>query len=71
MVINPFRNRVQFIIERLLLSGTFARLAIGAAAIGIVALGVLVAVLTQGLNEWIRKLEMGLTPISICSRPKC
>lgn len=125
MVINPFRNRVQFIIERLLLSGTFPRLAVGAAFLGIVALGmgvlgflvargteqsfrnpaeavwwaflrltdsgylgddegtglrivstlvtvagtvlflgVLVAVLTQGLNEWIRKLEMGLTPIS-------
>lgn len=125
MVINPFRNRIQFIIERLLLSGTFARLAVGAAFLGLVALGmgvlgflvargteqsfgnpaeavwwaflrltdsgylgddegtglrivstlvtiagtvlflgVLVAVLTQGLNEWIRKLEMGLTPIS-------
>jgi hypothetical protein len=125
MVINPFRNRVQFIVERLLLSGTVARLAVGAAFIGAVALGmgalgylvargteqsfrnpaeavwwaflrltdsgylgddvgtglrvvstlvtvagtvlfigVLVAVLTQGLNEWIRKLEMGLTPIN-------
>jgi hypothetical protein len=125
MVINPFRNRVQFIVERLLLSGTFARLAVGAAFMAVVALamgalgylvargtdqsfrhpaeavwwaflrltdsgylgddegtglrvvstlvtvagtvlflGVLVAVLTQGLNEWIRKLEMGLTPIS-------
>ncbi len=125
MVINPFRNRVQFVIERLLLSGTFARLAVGALFMAAVALfmgvvgyvvargtdqsfrnpaeavwwaflrltdsgylgddegtglrivstavtiagtvlflGVLVAVLTQGLNEWIRKLEMGLTPIS-------
>jgi len=125
MVINPFRNRIQFIVERLLLSGTFARLAVGAVFITLVALGmgalgflvahgtdqsfrnpaeavwwaflrltdsgylgddqgtglrivstlvtvagtvlflgVLVAVLTQGLNEWIRKLEMGLTPIN-------
>ncbi len=125
MVINPFRNRVWFVIERLLLSGTISRLAVGAALIGLVAfvmgligyvvtvgtaqafgnlgeavwwaflrlsdpgylgddqgtalrvvstlvtvagyvlfLGVLVAILTQGLNEAIRKLEMGLTPIS-------
>lgn len=125
MVINPFRNRIQFIVERLLLSGTFARLAVGAVFMAVIALGmgvlgylvargteqsfsnpadavwwaflrltdsgylgddegtglrvvstlvtvagtvlflgVLVAVLTQGLNEWIRKLEMGLTPIS-------
>lgn len=125
MVISPFRNRVWFIVERLLLSGTLARLAVGAALIGAVAvtgglagfvvaagtgqafshpgeaiwwaflrlsdpgylgddvgtglrvvstlvtvagyvlfLGVLVAILTQGLNEAIRRLEMGLTPIS-------
>lgn len=125
MVISPFRNRVQFVIERLLLSGTMARLAVGAGLIGLVALvmgvmgyvvamgtaqsfsnpgeavwwaflrlsdpgylgddegmglrvvstlvtvagyvlflGILVAILTQGLHEWIRRLEMGLTPIS-------
>ncbi len=125
MVINPFRNRVRFIIERLLLSGTTARLAVAAALIALVALGtgvlgflvargtdqpfanpaeavwwaflrlsdpgylgddegtglravstlitvigpvlffgVLVAILTQGLNEGIRRMEMGLTPIS-------
>lgn len=124
MVVNPFRNRVQNIVEAILLSGTGGRLLIAGAVIGLVALvfglagylvamgteqsfsnpwdavwwaflrltdpgylgddegillrfvstfvtvtgyvlflGVLVAILTQGLNEAIRKLEMGLTPI--------
>lgn len=39
MVLNPFRDRVQFVVERLLLSGTIARLAVAAAAIGLVAVG--------------------------------
>jgi len=125
MVINPFRNRVQFLVETVLLSGTLGRLFLAAALIFGVALitglfgylvamgteqsfsnpwdavwwaflrlsdpgylgddvgfslrvvstvvtiagyvlflGVLVAILTQGLNEKIRKLEMGLAPIS-------
>ncbi len=125
MVVNPFRNRVQFVVETLLLSGTTARLTVAAGIVALVAmcfgllgfalagnahaavsnpwdaiwwaflrlsdpgylgddqgavlrtlstiltvagyvlfLGVLVAVLTQGLNEWIRRLEMGLSPIS-------
>lgn len=125
MVISPFRNRVQFILEAILLSGTLGRLFVAALMIAGVAflaglmgywvalgteqafanpfeaiwwaflrlsdpgylgddagallrivstlvtvagyvlfMGVLVAILTQGLNERIRKLEMGLTPIS-------
>lgn len=125
MVIRPFRNRIQFVLESLLLSGTPARLALGAALIAAVAfsmglagyvaaagseqafddlgdavwwaflrlsdpgylgddqgfwlrivsttvtiagyvlfLGVLVAILTQGLNERVEKMERGLTPIS-------
>lgn len=125
MVISPFRNRVQFILETILLSGTLGRLFVAALMIVGVAflagligywvalgtdqafanpfdaiwwaflrlsdpgylgddegaflrtvstlvtvagyvlfMGVLVAILTQGLNERIRKLEMGLTPIS-------
>ncbi len=124
MVMKPFRNRIQFFIESLLLSGTLARLLVAAALIFLVAvlmgllgflvtigtgqfanpleavwwaflrlsdpgylgddeglalrtvstivtvagyvlfLGVLVAILTQGLNEHIRRLEMGLAPIS-------
>ncbi len=125
MVITPVRNRVQFVIESMLLSGTLMRLALAAAVIAVTAgftgilgflaawgteqsfeglgqavwwsflrlsdpgylgddegfylrvvstlvtvagyvlfLGVLVAILTQGLNEQIRKMEMGLTPIS-------
>lgn len=125
MVVNPLRNRLQFIVESMLLSGTSARLAVAAGLIALVAvlmglaayfvagradasvsnpldaiwwaflrlsdpgylgddkgvglrivstlvtlagyvlfLGVLVAVLTQGLNELIRRLERGLTPIS-------
>jgi hypothetical protein len=52
MVLNPFRNRVQFVVERLLLSGTVARLAVAAAVIGMVAvcmglLGFLVAANTE------------------------
>jgi ion channel POLLUX/CASTOR len=125
MVINPFRNRIQYVVERLLLSGTLSRLAVAAVLIALVAgitgcsasswhfgseqsfsnpfeaiwwaflrlsdpgylgddqgfglrlistivtiagyvlfLGVLVAILTQGLNEWISRLEQGLSPIS-------
>jgi len=125
MVVNPFRNRIQFIVELLLLRGTGSRLLVAAGLIALTAvffgllgfwaamgtsqsfshilesvwwaflrlsdpgylgddegaalrtvstlvtvagyvlfLGVLVAILTQGLNELIRKLEMGLTPIS-------
>lgn len=125
MVMNPFRNRIQYIVERLLLSGTLSRLAVAAVVIFLVAvaagvvgflaakgsgeafdhpfeaiwwaflrltdpgylgddeglalrvvstvvtiagyvlfLGVLIAILTQGLNEWIERLEKGLSPIS-------
>ena len=124
MVVNPLRNRLQFVVESMLLSGTGARLAVAAGLVAFVAismglaayvisgqvdssvanpldaiwwaflrlsdpgylgddegvglrivstlvtlagyvlfLGVLVAVLTQGLNELIRRLERGLTPI--------
>lgn len=125
MVINPFRNRVQFVLESILLSGTLGRLFVAAlliagvafltgllgflAALGtdqafanpleavwwaflrltdpgylgddegvrlrtvstlvtiagyVLFMGLLIAILTQGLNEKIRKLETGLTPIS-------
>lgn len=125
MVFSPFRNRVQFVLESILLSGTLGRLFVAAVAVFLIAclaglfgfivahgseqafddppeaiwwaflrltdpgylgddsgaflrvvstvvtiagyvlfMGVLVAILTQGLNERIRKLEMGLTPIS-------
>jgi len=125
MVMRPFRNRLQFLLESLLLSGTSGRLALAAALLAAVAaamgvvgfvaaagtaqefgslgeavwwaflrlsdpgylgddegillrtvstivtiagyvlfLGVLVAILTQGLNEKIRQMEMGLTPVS-------
>lgn len=122
---HPIRNRIRFMVESLLLRGTFARLGVAAGLIALVAifmgllgfvaafgtdqafahpweaiwwaflrlsdpgylgddrgfmlrlvstiatvagcvlfLGVLVAILTQGLNELIRRFEMGLAPIS-------
>ena len=125
MVVSPFRNRIQFLVETMLLSGTLARLAVAAAGVALVAvglgllahvmagprnpvvgdpldavwwaflrltdpgylgddegawlrvistlltllgyvlfMGVLVAVLAQGLNERIKRLERGLSPIS-------
>ncbi len=125
MRISPFRHRLQYLLESILLSGTLGRLSIAALAILVTALtagmlvfsfaqgtehafsnpfeaawwaflrlsdpgylgddeglllrtvstvltvggyvlflGVLVAILTQGLNEKIRKLEMGTTPVS-------
>lgn len=125
MVVNPFRNRIQFIVETLLLHGTATRLLVAAGVIALTAtffgllgylaamgteqafahpgesvwwaflrltdpgylgddegaalrvvstlltvagfllfIGVLVSILTQGLNELIRKLEMGTTPVS-------
>ena len=125
MVVRPFRNRIQFLIETMLLSGTLSRLAVAAGVVALVAvalgllanftsgrineavanpfdavwwaflrltdpgylgddegaalrvistlltvlgyvlfMGVLVAVLAQGLNERIRRLERGLSPIS-------
>lgn len=126
MVINPFRNRLQYVLESMLISGTLARLAVAAGLIALTAvimgllgffvalgsdqsfrsvfeaiwwaflrlsdpgylgddegfllrvvstlvtvagyvlfLGVLVAILTQGLNERIHKIELGLTPVSV------